>query len=105
MPVHSADLFQRGFQLVAAITAQRADHVACETFGVQTHRHILRADDIAFDDGNVFLAVAVVRKRNDVKIAEARGQFRHRFNVDADLILAVAFTFVAAIFFQHFLVH
>jgi hypothetical protein len=101
MPLSISPIFfKRGFQLVAAITAQRADHIARETFGVQTHGDIRRADDIAFDDGNVFLAVAVVRKCDDVKIAKTRRQFRHRFDVDADLILAIAFTFMAAIFFQ-----
>jgi hypothetical protein len=35
-----------------------------------------------------------------VKIAEARGQFRHGFDVDADAVFAVTVAFVTAIFVQ-----
>ena len=58
--VHLADFLQRGFELVAAVTAQRANHVARQAFGMQAHGDILRAKDFALDDGDVFLAVLVV---------------------------------------------
>ncbi len=98
--VHLADHLERGFELVAAIAAQRADHVARQALGVQTHGHILGAEDLALDDGNVFLLVAVIPEGHDVEIAEARGQFGNGLDADADLILAHAFAFVTAVLVQ-----
>ena len=68
---------------------------------MQTHRHILCADDIAFGNGNMFLAVAVIFKSHDMKIAKARGQFSHRHHAHTNFVPAKAIAVMLGILFQN----
>ena len=92
---------QRCVQLGAALAAVRAERFARQALGVQAHRHILRAKDLALDNSDMFLAILIIRKGDNVKIAKARRQFCNRFDVYADKIPVNAFASRAGIFLQH----
>ncbi len=66
-----------GRQLVAAVAAQRAQGVTGEALAVHPHGHVLLAEGVALDDGDVVLAVAVVPEADDVEGAEDGGQVGH----------------------------
>ena len=44
-------------ELLAAVAAQRAEHVAGEALGVHAHQHVLLAGDVALDERHVMRAV------------------------------------------------
>jgi hypothetical protein len=98
---HFADLFQRDASSWSR-QSQRSEPMASPVKHSECRRTGTSSAPITspFDDGDMFLVIAVVRERHDMKITEARGQFSHRFNVNTDMVFAVAFTLVAAIFFQ-----
>ena len=70
-PLHRAEPAQRHLQLVAAIAAQRSERVAGEALRVQPGRDVLGAEDVAADDRDVLLLVAVVPEGDDPEIPEA----------------------------------
>jgi hypothetical protein len=95
---HLADHFQRGFELVAAVAAQRTHHVPGQAFGVQAHGDVFPADDFALDDGDVFFFIAVVPESHDVEITITGGQFGNGLDPYANLVLTYPLAFVATIF-------
>ena len=100
--IHFADHAQGRFELVAAVAAQRADHVAGQAFRVDAHRHIFGVGHVAADDGDVFLVVLVIVKSDDVELPKTGGQFGNRRNLDADMVRADAVTGVGAAFVEQF---
>ena len=70
------DLRQRGRQLLAAVTAQRAKRVARQAFGVHAAEHVFPVADVAFDQRNVMFAVEQVAVAVGLEIAVLRGQAR-----------------------------
>ena len=94
---------QGGLQLVAAVAAQRTQHVAGQALRVDAHRHILGVEHIPVDDGDVLLAVLVVVEGQDVKFAEAGGQFGDGRDLDADVVRADALALVAGVLVQQIL--
>ena len=58
-------------------------------------RHdVARAEHVAVTERDVLFAVAIVPKRDDAKLACARGQVGDRFDLDADAMLTEAVTVV-----------
>ncbi len=85
---------QRGSQLVAAVAAQRAQGVPGEALAVHPDGHVLLAEGVALDDGDVVLAVAVVPEADDVEGAELGGQVGDGGDRDADVVSPDAVAFV-----------
>ena len=61
-------------QLVAAVAAQRPEHVAGQAFAVHPHQHRLAGRDVALDQGDVGLFVRAGLKGHGAERAESRGQ-------------------------------
>jgi len=105
---HLADRFERRFELVAAIAAQRSKRVACQTFRMQTYRHVRYADYIPFCDGNMLFPITVIFESNNMKIAKASRQLCHRYDAYTNFISAQPFTLMIALGFEQqieFLMH
>ena len=69
--IHFPNFFERGFQLVAAVTAQGANGVAGQTFRMDAHGYVLGVGHIPAHDGGVFFAVTVVVEGKDVEVSKA----------------------------------
>ena len=70
---------------------------------MQAHRHVGLPGDVAVHEGGVLLAVAVVPERDDLELAEARGQLGDGGDADADLVLAHTVAVMIAVLVQDIL--
>src|SRR5665213_1547849 len=62
------DLRESRFQLRAAVTTHRAEHVAGQTFGVNPNEHVASRGDVAVDQRHVLLAVEDVLKHEGLEL-------------------------------------
>ena len=79
---------QRGFELLAAVAAQRVEHVAREAFRVDPDEHVAGAFDVALDERDVVLAIdqRAVAERDE--LTERRRQLRGDDALDQLLVPA-----------------
>lgn len=73
MPAAPREPRQGHAELVAAVAAERAEGVAGETLRVQAREDVALPEDVAVDQRDVLLAVAVVPERDDAEPAEPGG--------------------------------
>src|SRR5262249_51979442 len=82
----AAELLERRGELVAAVTAERAQHVAGEALGVDARGNVVEVAHLAAHDGDVLVAVAVGRERRDTEAAEPGGEVGDGDQVDRVLV-------------------
>src|SRR5438477_5404665 len=87
---HRGQPAQGRLELVAAIAAQGARHVAGQALGVEPGGDVVVANDVAVDQRDVLLAVPVVPERDDPEAPEAGRKIRHRLDAHADFRRAEA---------------
>ena len=63
-------------ELFAAVAAQRAEHIACEAFGMNADQDVMQAGDVASNQSQVFLIVGVVGIQAELKLAVCSGNAR-----------------------------
>jgi hypothetical protein len=85
---HAAQLAERELELVAAVAAQRSERVSREAFRMEPRRHVARAHDVAMDQRDVLLPIAIVPERDDPETAETGRQIGDRIHLDADVVRA-----------------
>src|SRR5437762_6922633 len=76
------DLAQRRVQLISAIAAPRAEHVAGKTFAVDAHKRGAVLRDLAFDQREMMRAVELRPVKMQIEIAVIGWQFHHLLGFD-----------------------
>ena len=74
-PALLLDLLHGGGQLLAAVAAAGAEHVAGQALGVDAAEHVLAVADVALDQRHVVLAGQVVDVAVDPEVPVTGGQF------------------------------
>src|ERR671937_1770884 len=82
------DLRQRLLELLAAVAAQRVEHVAGEALGMDAHEHVLGSVDLALDERDVVLARQLLAEGNRREIPVGRRQLHRRHALDEPLVAA-----------------